>query len=213
MERHHLASDLIGQRFRDIKVRLEQSRYRNPRVESALLREFQAELEKLEHRNDQAKLDVMFTTVHRLERGWSSHLSTTNVPASVPLLGEAQNTKEDKGAVSPSDAPSLVLNGLDEEVLVFGISKGLLTEPQYRVLEELLKAKAEGKRLTIDQLCRRSDVEDPRHVLIRLRDRDADWRDLIDMAGKRGRGYGLNDTRPRRTQKNPQRRPRRPTRG
>jgi len=92
--------------------------------------------------------------------------------------------------------PPIVLNGLNEEVIVWGTRMGVLTPTQYRVVEALVRAHASGERLTKSQLeLRTKDAKgnecDPLGVLRRLRE-DPVWKQAISMAGKACCGYGLN---------------------
>jgi hypothetical protein len=128
------------------------------------------------------------------------------------------STSESEGGPDILDNPSdpVILRGPDERVIVWGKEKGFLTPAQYRVVEVLVSAKRKNERLSIDMIRNRTQddggnvVEDPRGVLKRLR-KDPDWAAAIDMADKPGRGYSLRDRPTTSTQKNPVRRPRRPT--
>jgi hypothetical protein len=116
------------------------------------------------------------------------------------------------------EAP-VVLGGPDDKVIVWGEVKDRLPRAQYRVLKALVEAHAKGERLSTDSLRNATKdgkgnvVEDPMGALKRLRKRDADFGNLIDMAKDSGRGYGLNDRPPTPTQKNPVSHPRRPRGG
>jgi hypothetical protein len=116
----------------------------------------------------------------------------------------------------PADAPGsgasgsvepVVLGGPDDKVFVWGQEKDPLPPSQYRVIKALVEASEKGKRLSKDALClatkdhEGNTVEDPVGALDRLCRRDADWRDVIDMAGIPGRGYGLKDKPPTPTQR------------
>jgi hypothetical protein len=114
--------------------------------------------------------------------------------------------------------PSVILGGADDEVTVCGRRKAPLPPAQYRVVKALVEAKAEGRRLTKDQLHTQTRdesgncVEDPIGALKRLI-KDSDWKEVVDMAKKPGRGYSIRDCPPTPTQKNPQSHPRRPRGG
>jgi hypothetical protein len=142
------------------------------------------------------------------ERGEIDHAPTDErkldnpVPPSQPAV-----TGEGQGRQSVEGTP-IVLRGPDDDVVVCGKRKDPLPPAQYRVIKALVDAKANEERLTVEALRNRTTdekgnpVEDPLGALKRLRNRDRDWKRIIDMAGVRGRGYGLKDCPPTYTQKN-----------
>jgi hypothetical protein len=99
-------------------------------------------------------------------------------------------------------AAPVILDGPDDPVIVWGEKKDRLPRAEYRVLKALVEARAKGKRLHTDPLRTATKdeqgnvVEDPVGALERLRSRDSDWMNVIDMAGNPGRGYGLKDRPP-----------------
>jgi hypothetical protein len=109
----------------------------------------------------------------------------------------------------------VVLGGPDDPAFVWGKEKDPLPPAQYRTMKALVEAHGK-KRLSQDALHRATAddegnlVEDPVGALKRLRRRDADWKGVIDMAGKAGRGYGLKDRPPTPTRKNREIHPPRP---
>jgi hypothetical protein len=139
-------------------------------------------------------------------------------PAPPPSGGTDGRT--DREAPPPEDKTEPVaLGGPNDPVSVWGKAKDPLPPAQYLVIKALVEARAKGKRLSADALRRATKdpegnmVEDPVRALERLRDRDTDWKNVIDMAGTPGRGYGLRDKPPTPTQKNRETRPRRPRGG
>jgi hypothetical protein len=96
----------------------------------------------------------------------------------------------------------VVLNGPDDNVIVWGKEKAPLAPAQYRVVKALVEAHARGERLSKDKLCaatkdeKGDTVEDPVGALKRLRRRDPDWERAINMAKVPGRGYGLKEKPP-----------------
>jgi len=93
-------------------------------------------------------------------------------------------------------SPPVVLNGPDDEVIVWGKRVPPLTPTQYRVVQALVDAYASGERLSKTQLeIRTKDARgsecDPLGILRRLRE-DPVWNPVISMAGKACRGYSLN---------------------
>jgi hypothetical protein len=134
-------------------------------------------------------------------------------------LGEAASIEAPPPSVSKPKAP-VEIRGPDDDVLLWKKNKGRLPRAEYYVVKALVEVHARGERLSIDKLRTATKdgegnvVEDPLGALKRLRQRDDDWKNVIDMAGMRGRGYGLND-KPlsQHTHKNPPKHPRRPTKG
>jgi len=115
----------------------------------------------------------------------------------------------------PSDgkrAIPIVLNGEDEQPTVWGIEKPRLTTGQYRVVKALLDA--HPNRLSKETLKNRSGAEDPIGMIDRLREKDADWRDVLDKPGQAHGGYGIRVSRPRNAPSKPRKatgKPRKPT--
>jgi hypothetical protein len=108
---------------------------------------------------------------------------TTSEPAGD--LGE----KIDGGnAPAAAPKPSVVLAGLDVDVIVRGKNKGRLTPGQYRVVEALVNAFPE--RLGADTLKSRSGQHYPVEMIDRLR-RDGDWAAVLDKPGKAHGGYAI----------------------
>ena len=66
-----------------------------------------------------------------------------------------------------------------------------LTKGRYALVRELISAANEGIRLAKDDLATRADVADAVNGLKRLADSDQRWKNVIELAGEKGRGYGI----------------------
>ena len=100
-----------------------------------------------------------------------------------------------KASNAGKEAPrtAVVLNGPDRPPFVLGKEKPELTSSQYDTVNALLDASLEGKKLTIPQLDHKSGHTDARKFLYELVKKDADWKAVIHLPGKKGHGgYGLN---------------------
>jgi hypothetical protein len=117
-------------------------------------------------------------------------------------------TEEPSGVPEDEPAPvcPVVLVSQDEAPIVRGTEKPILTPTQYRVVKALVAAFPE--RLAGDSLARKSEVEDPVGAIDRLR-RDKDWEMVLSKPGQAHGGYGIV-AKPRKTQKSPETRPRKP---
>jgi hypothetical protein len=138
----------------------------------------------------------------RLNRDWKPAVVDLPTQQSVSKVNLQQEVSPDSAEAPVPRDPPVVLANPDEPVLVWGKKKPPLPPAQYRVVKALVKAKASGERLSKDELCSRTKdakgnvVEDPVGALKRLRSRDPDWRNVIDMAETPGRGYSLRDHPP-----------------
>jgi hypothetical protein len=137
-----------------------------------------------------------------LSRGVEGRAGGGGEEGRVPQANAGKHAKTDDPPV-----PLIVLGGPDDELTVCGKRKAPLPPAQYRVVKALVEAKAKGERLSKDVLLQRTKaddgnlVEDPVGALKRLRKRDGDFKQIIDMAGVPGRGYGLKDCPPTPTHK------------
>ena len=93
------------------------------------------------------------------------------------------------GYLDPGRGSAVVLRGLTESPLVFGVEKPVLSPERYRVVEALLDAGAEGLRGSA--LERLSNCGDARKTLKRLADSDPDWAAVIYFPGKLRNGYRI----------------------
>lgn len=99
---------------------------------------------------------------------------------SEPLAGEEEAT-----------AP-VILFGRQGKPRVLGTFKNRLTPAQYHVIKALLDAGNKGlKKAALGKVC-----GDAINVLKRLAQSDPDWGAVIELAGKKGRGYRLGAPEP-----------------
>jgi hypothetical protein len=73
--------------------------------------------------------------------------------------------------------------------VVLGNAKGVLTPAQHNVVQALLDAGPAG--LDKKQLVKKSGHGDAVNVLKRLKESDANWGKVIQMAGQAGVGYRI----------------------
>ena len=92
------------------------------------------------------------------------------------------------------NGPAVILKDPNDPPVVLGKTKSLLTGAQYATVKAALDASLEGKRLSMTELDKRSGYADSRKYLAELAKLDSDWKAVIIMARKRGRGYGFNLT-------------------
>jgi hypothetical protein len=159
------------------------------------------------------RVDEFWLLVCCPESDWREEMAyRLREPSAVQLLlMDAYELPRDVSPPRPAQirdkasTPPVVLRGPDEDVLVWGKDKAQLTEAEYRVIKALLDAWKTGRRLSTDELRNRTKdkkgnvIEDPVGVLERMRKRDPDWKNAIDMAGKPRGGYGLNSKLPKPT--------------
>ncbi len=86
---------------------------------------------------------------------------------------------------------AVVLKGPGDHVEVLGKIKPPLTFAQYAVVIALLEAGEDG--LTKDGLDARSGHSDARKILKRLHDSDLDWAAVIQMPGRSGCRYRIQE--------------------
>ena len=96
---------------------------------------------------------------------------------------------EAKGEEPASKPPAVVLSGPDQQPLVNGTQKPLLTMAQYDVVKVLLEAGVNG--LTKDDLEYKSKHGDARKILKRLAAKDPDWQAVIHFPGSTGKRYRI----------------------
>lgn len=89
----------------------------------------------------------------------------------------------------PNPRPSVELRDAKDGPIVLGKVKKKLTQPQYNVIQTLLKSGDVG--LTKDELAAKSGHEDARGILKRLAEKDEDWKKVIHFAGMTGGGYRI----------------------
>ncbi len=121
-------------------------------------------------------------------------LGTGRLAAPEPERGNQTPEAPAAPSEAPADPP-VVLNGPDNEVIVWGKQKPPLPPAQYRVVKALVDAYASGERLSKDQLVIRTrDAQGnelaPLGALRRLR-KNGDRDQAIDMAVIPTRGYSL----------------------
>ena len=110
--------------------------------------------------------------------------------------GAQPGATEGKQIPEATRSVPIILDGPDDEPIVRGKTKPRLTPGQYRVVKAMLDAAPD--RLSMDQLARRSDTEDPIGMIDRLR-RDRDWAAVLDKPGQAHGGYGIRSPKPRKT--------------
>ena len=104
-------------------------------------------LRKMRGRILQAHPEMAMAHVNDLTLPTAYELLTPKVPKTRPAAVDASEDKTPEALV--------VLNGPDEDVIVWGKTKAALPPAQYRVIEVLVKAKANGERLSAEKIRRR----------------------------------------------------------
>lgn len=133
-------------------------------------------------------LDTAKKQIDGLEK-WirDKHKSGWTAPAKKkPKATPATEPKSDEPA---SKQPAVVLSGPDQQPLVNGTRKPLLTMAQYDVVKVLLEAGVNG--LTKDDLEYKSKHGDARKILKRLAAKDPDWQAVIHFPGSTGKRYRI----------------------